>query len=286
MMYSAQIANRLGNVLELTGHETEYQVVGIRGLNPPQAQINVSTIVGLDGAKFNSSKLNTREIVITLRINGNVEKNRNMIYAYVPTKEPCTFYYQNDTVDVYIEGYVHSVEVDLFSMSELMQISILCPQPYFKSVDEIIDDISKVTPLFTFPFSIDIGDPIVISSLDASAITNVVNISGTTGLIIEADFTDDASSLKIQNTDTGEYILLSYAFESGDIVTINTNKGQKGVSLLRDGVTSNLFTSVQNGSTFFQLNTGDNMFTYLVDGGENDQAVNILFKHYTIYRGV
>lgn len=286
-MYGAQIANSKGNVLELTGHEDMYQVISIRGLTPPNAQINMSTIVGLDGAKFNSSKLETRNIVIMLRLNGNVEANRNMIYGYVPTKEMCTFYYQNGLRDVYIEGYVQSVDGDLFSISEILQISIICPQPYFKAVDEIIDDISKVTPLFTFPFSINIGEPVVISSLDATLVTNVINNSSVpTGLIIELTFVDDASDIRIQNTDTGEYIELSYSFESGDIVTINTNKGQKGVTMLRNGVTSNLFTAIQNGSTFFQLNTGDNMFTYLVDDGENDSAVNIIFKHYTIYRGV
>lgn len=286
-MYSAQIANANGELLELTGHETQYQVMSIRGLNPPNAQINLSTVVGMDGANFNSSKLETRNIVIMLRLNGDVESNRLLLYSIVQTKELCTFYYQNDSRDVYIEGYVDSVECDYFNMSEVMQISIICPQPYFKALDEIIDDISKVIPQFTFPFSINIGEPVVISSLDAQRVTNVQNVSASqTGVIVEITFEDSASEVKIQNTETGEFIELEYSFLAGDVVTINTNKGQKKISLVRDGGTSNIFPALQSGSTFFQLNTGDNFFSYAVDNGDNDSAVNILFKHYSIYRGV
>ena len=61
-MFTARIQNRSGEVYVLTGDEPVYQVVKILGLNPPQAQINLTTVVGLDGAKFNSSKLETRNL--------------------------------------------------------------------------------------------------------------------------------------------------------------------------------------------------------------------------------
>lgn len=286
-MYTAQIENAKGNVLTLTGNETEYQVVSIIGLNPPNAQINTTTVVGLDGAKFNSSKLETRQIVITLKINGDAETNRQMIYSYVPTKQWVKFYFKNANRDVYIEGYVQTVEVDLFSNSQLMQIAILCPQPYFKAIDEVIDNISKVKPLFTFPFSIEVGSPEVISSLDANKITNVLNASETeTGFTIQITFNGPASTLKIWNTETGDEFSLAYSFQQGDIVTINTTKGQKAVSLLRNATTTNLFTAIQQGSVFFQLETGDNHFTYQVDGGADDNEVDIQFIHNTLYRGV
>ena len=286
-MYTAMIENAKGNLLELTGNETEYQVVSIIGLNPPAAQINTSTVVGLDGAKFNSAKLDTRQIVITLRINGNVESNRQMIYSYVPTKQWCKFYFQNANRNVYIEGYVQTVEVDLFSQSELIQIAILCPQPYFKALDEVIDDISKVKPLFFFPFSIEIDSPEVISSLDENKITNILNASETeTGFSIQITFNSAASTIKLWNTDTGEEFTLDYAFQKGDVVTINTTKGQKAVSLLRNATTTNLFTAIQQGSVFFQLETGDNHFTYQVDNGADDNEVDIQFIHNTLYRGV
>lgn len=285
-MYTAKIENRSGEILQLNGNESEFQVLSITGLNPPQAQINTTTVVGLDGAKFNSSKLETREIVIRMRLNGNVELNRQTLYRYFPTKMWVKFYFRNENRDVFIEGYVESVEVNLFSKSEIMQMAILCPQPYFKSLEEVIDSISKVTPVFYFPFAINIGEPEIISSLDLNQITDIVNASATeTGLVIQISIFASMSKIKIQNTETGEAITLAHTFLPEDLVTINTNKGQKSVTLLRDGESSNLFSAVEKGSVFFQLMPGDNYFSYVVTGAQ-DSDVDIVFRHHTVYRGV
>ena len=81
-MFEARIENTKGSILTLTNNESKFQLISITGLNPPKAQINVSTIAGLDGAKFNSAKLETRNVVINLKINGDVEENRQLIGMY------------------------------------------------------------------------------------------------------------------------------------------------------------------------------------------------------------
>ena len=238
-MYEASIQNVNGEVLLLTGNEAVYQVLGIQGLNPPKAQINTTTIVGLDGAKFNSAKLETRNIVITIKINGDVETNRLKLYSYFITKQWCKFFYSNDTLDVSIEGYVDSVECDYFTNNEVAQISIICPFPYFKSVDEIITNVSNSIGLFVFPFSINSGEPIPFSSYVSNRITNIYNGSESeTGVIIEIDVLASVNSIEIRNTNTGDDFELDYAFQGNDKITINTNKGQKSVTLVRNGVLS------------------------------------------------
>lgn len=287
-MFTAKIENSSGNVLTLTGNEPVYQVIDITGLNPPPAQINTTTIVGLDGAIFNSSKLQTRNLVLTIKINGNVETNRLMLYSYFRTKDWCKFYYSNNTLDVSIEGYVESVECDLFTNNEIAQISILCPYPYFRSLNEVIQDFSNVQKLFVFPFSINIDDPIVISTLDDSGGVVVYNNSESeTGTLIYIDFLDSASSVEIKNTKTGDDFEINYSFLENDTVIINTNKGKKSITLLRNGVLTNLFSALQAGSVFFQLLPGVNNFEYLVSGSSsNNDEVAITFKYYNIYRGV
>lgn len=300
-MYTAQIQNELGEILTLTQNESDYQVLSITGLNPPKAQINTTTIVGMDGAKFNSSKLNTRNIVIMVKINGDVEYNRQQLYKYVPTKRSITFFYQNTNLDVFIEGYVESVECDLFTNSERAQISILCPYPYFKAVDEIIDDASKVAAMFEFPFAfgsagatdVDVtpdpstDDAIPFSEIDQQKTLDIYNNSSSeTGVTIQITFSGSVNSIEILNTGTGDTFTLNYNFVDGDVVTINTTKGQKSISLLRNAETTNIFSGMQKGSVFFQLAPGDNFFTYLADNGDKDADVHVIFSHYTVYRGV
>lgn len=274
--------------MTLTGVEPTYQIISITGLNPPSAQINTTTIVGLDGAVFNSSKLQTRNLVLTVKINGDVEQNRLLLYSYFKTKDWCKFYYTNESLDVSIEGYVESVECNLFSNNEIAQISIICPYPYFKSLSEILTDSSKSIPQFVFPFSINIGEPVIISSYDESSGIAVYNSSETeTGATIQIDILFVCASIEIKNITTGDDFEIIYPFIKNDTIIIDTNKGQKSIKLIRNGVITNIFSALQQGSVFFQLVPGTNNFEYLVNNSEaNNDDISITFKHYNIYRGV
>lgn len=287
-MYQAKIQNANGEVMLLTNDEAKYQILSIQGLNPPQAQINTTAIVGLDGAKFNSSKLDTRNIVITIKINGDVETNRLALYNSFITKKWCRFYYSNDTRNVYIDGYVNNVECDLFTNSETAQISIICPDSYFKALTEIITDISNIRGLFKFPFSINDGEPIPFSEYEDIPTARIYNDSdGDTGVIIKVLVNANISMIKLQKTNTGEFLQLDDSFLIGDEITINTNVGQKSIELKRGSTTSNLFSKLTNNSVFFQLNQGFNVFSYTTSSGQidnEDLTVNFLYRNN--YRGV
>lgn len=286
-MFVCKIENTRNDLLTLTQNESEFQVYKIDGLNPPKAQINTMQIAGLDGGRYNSSVLGMRNVVIFIKLNGDVEANRIRLYSFFRSKEWCKFYYKNGKRDVYIEGYVETVEVDPFTDNEIMEVSIVCPNPYFKAVQEIVDDISKALAAFEFPFAIDIGDPIPFSSIDTSRITNVFNDSESdTGVIIEIEVVNSCNRIQIRNVSTGDNFIINYPFVADDKIIINTNKGEKSVRLIRNATTSNLFVSMLRGSVFFQLTVGDNYFSYLVDNGTNDEAIQVRFKHYNLYGGV
>lgn len=286
-MFECKIENSKNEILTLTQKESEFQVYDIQGLNPPKAQINVSKAAGIDGSRFNSAKLEERNIVIYIKLNGDIEKNRLNLYSFFNTKEWCKFYYKNGSRDVYIEGYVETNEVTSFTNNEIMQVSIICPNPYFKAMDEIVDDISKALAAFEFPFSINVTEPIPFSTIDTSKVTNIYNNSESeTGLIIEIDILGRINSLQIKSVSTGDTFGLRYSFVSGDKIIIDTNKGEKSIKLIREGVEINMFTAMVKGSTFFQLSIGDNWFSYLADNGDSDDLIHIIFKHYTLYRGV
>lgn len=287
-MFTASLENSRGNVITLTGDESAYQILSIAGLNPPSAHLNTSSVSGMDGAMFNSARLNTRNIVITAKINGDVEQNRQNLYTYCPTKEKVRFYFTNNNRNVYIDGYVENVECDLFTNDERMQISIICPQPYFMDMSDTQVNGSSVTALFTFPFTIELGTPIPFSQYVIDNTIDLYNDSeNEIGVIIDIDVAEAVDTILIRNTGTGDTFTLSYDFEEDDHITIDTIKGQKSVTLLRNGIYSNLFSAMQRGSVFFQLASGDNFFSYVVDGdATNNNDITIMFTFYKMYRGV
>lgn len=287
-MFTAKLENSRGNLITLTGQESEYQVISIKGLNPPSAHLNTTSVSGMDGAMYNSSRLNTRNIVILVKINGDIEENRQNLYTFCPTKEKVRFYFSNNNQDVYVDGYVDSVECDLFTNDERMQISIICPQPYFLDMSDTKVDGSSISAFFTFPFSIDLGSPIPFSEIVLNNETNLYNDSvNEIGMVIGIDIETSVNTILIRNTGTGATFTLSYSFVSGDHVQIITMKGQKSIILTRNGISTNIFSAMQIGSVFFQLATGDNFFSYLVDGNaSNNVNINIMFTYYKMYRGV
>lgn len=286
--------NENGNVITLTGREDRYQIINAEGLNPPNANVRRSPVAGMDGSKYMSAKLEERNIVLTVKVNGDVERNRLYLYDWFKTKHWCKMYYTNGSRDVYIEGYVETNECPLFTMSEQMQISIVCPDPYFQSAQEIVTDISKVLPNFEFPFAFGAegvdtptitDEAIEFSMYIHDRIVNVPNDGeDDTGLIIQITARGEVVNPTIYNVVTREFFTMKITMQKNDILTINTNKGQKSVTLLHDITLTNQINKVLRDSTWLGLGKGDNLFTYDAEVGSAD--MHILFTHRTKYQGV
>lgn len=284
-MFKIEIENAQNEILTLTQNEDAYQVLSVSGIDQPKANINTTKLAGMDGAMFNSAYLNMRNIVIMVRINGDVENNRLELYRFCRSKENCRFYFENGSRNAYADGYVESVECPLFTNNEVMQISIMCPFPYFKSVQESLFDISDAYGAFTFPFTI--SEPIPFSIYAANRQTDVINRSESeTGAIITITALDSFGKVKISNATTGDTFTLTYSFLKDDKIIINTYKGQKSVYLHRGGARINLFMFIASGSTFFELRIGKNQFSYQIDDGDSDDAAEITIAFAQLYRGL
>lgn len=283
-MFTLRIENTKRNEIKLTQNESNYQVVEVEGLAPPKAQLYTNAVANMDGEKFKSSKLEMRNLVLTIKINGDVETNRINLYKYFGAGKWCKVYYKNGSRDVFIEGYVETIDCPLFSLNQQMQISIVCPTPYFKSVDIIYTDISIVIAGFTFPFSI-AENGVIISNMIPNKVTTVMNDGEfSTGVeIVMRALSDRISTPTIYNSDTGEYLSVDAVLNKGDILRVNTNKGSKSIVKIVNGIETNIINYLANGSTWLQLEAGANNFTYSVNDADR---LEIIFEYHHQYEGV
>ena len=132
-MYTLKIRNSRGEIYELTHNRRMYSVVSVSGLTLPMVNINTAAAGTQDGEVYSSSHMNRRNIVITLVLEGDIERSRQMLYTIFPLHSPVTVYYQTFNRDLYIDGYLESIDGSLFAQREAMQISIICPDPYFRN---------------------------------------------------------------------------------------------------------------------------------------------------------
>lgn len=284
-MYELILENANGDKLTFN-QNSPFTVTEIQGLNPAEATINTSEIALIDGAKFNSAKLQMKTINVAFAIEYNAAANRIAVYNVLKTKEYVKLYYNSKYRNVFIEGYVQSIDVSYFEMKQVVTCAILCPSPYFKEAQEIVNDLSSIIDAFHFPFA-STADPELLFSYVRNDVAITIENDGDVdcGLIIELYARNEVSNPKIFNYITRDYIGLNYSMQQADLITIDTRQGKKNVTLLRNGVTYNIFNYVIKGSTWLQLSSAGSTFTYEVGTGEiND--LDVTFKHYNLYEGV
>jgi len=278
------IENEFNNTLQLTQNEKLWQVTSVTGLNPPPAAIATSVVPTFDGERFNSSRLQARNIVITLVINGDAEANRMALNKVILPKRYIKVNYQNKSKNLYIEGYVESFEYDVYENKITAQASILCPDPYWKDAEQSAAIMTPVVDLFEFPFSlpeegIALGEILTLTEGD---ITNNGSIQA--GCVISVEASREVLNPYIENVTTGEKMLINTELTKGDILTINTTRGSKSVQLYADGVTTNILNDLDESSQWITLAIGANTFIYGADYGAENMTVKIQYRN--LYGGV
>lgn len=285
-MYNIILENEDGDQLTFNHIGGDFQIIDVDGLYPPTATINTNQTALVDGATFNSSKVDMRTMNIAFSIEQNAEKNRIEVYKVLRVKRPVKFYYKSEMRDVFINGYVESVTVDHFAQKQTVTLSMLCPFPYFKNAEEVVNEMSAIASMFHFPFHSTSTPQIVFGSYDPNAVIYVPNLGMLeTGITFELYAKDAISNPKIYNYQTQEFFGLDFDMVAGDQITISTGQGEKWVRLLREGVETNIFNYISEGSTWLQLPAGGAAFVYTIDSGMMSQLV-IQIKHYDIYEGV
>lgn len=264
-MYRVIVENAQGERLELT-HNRNYDVLDIQGTNPPPAAISTSATSGLDGEKITGTRIEKRNLVITLGLHPPIEDNRLALYRFFAVKQPVKVYYQNRHRDVYIEGTVESFENSPWADQQQPQISIICPQPFWLAVSDIAVSFAEVQAWFSFPFSI-AAPGIPFSTRIATEQASVVVSEVDTGGIIRFSANGAVTNPRFYNRTTNTFFGLDFEMQSGDLITANTERGEKSVTLLRGGETVNLLGALAEGSDWVRFLTGENELSCDADDG-------------------
>lgn len=282
-MLEIKVKNNFGEVLNLSS-STAYTLYKVEGITPPKMNISTSANATSDGDTVNSVRAEKRNIVLYLTIDNDVENNRLKLYRHFPLKKNLTVYCKTDTRDMCIEGKVELIEPALFEQKQAVQISIICPQPYFKAIDDLVTNFAEISSLFEFPFSISN------TGKEFSVITNNVrksivnNGEFDTGVEIKIFATGEVVNPVIYDAFRRTHIKLNMTLQTNDTVVINTNKGKKSITLIRSGVESNAMGNLAATSKWLQLYVGDNVFTYTADSGSSN--LQLTFISSPAYGGV
>ena len=304
MIKSVTVTNHLDESIKLdlfNPEESGFIIKSIEGLGPVKANINFKELATNDGAIDNSARLSSRNIVMSLQFmeSPSIEETRLKSYKYFPIKRNIKFLIETDSRICETIGRVETNVPTIFSNAEGCQISILCSNPYFYSAGENGTNQTifyGTEPLFEFPFS---NESLTEDLIEFGSIENrtegTIYYDGDAeiGITIQIHAVGEAEGLVIYNTKTREIMrinddklksLMGSGIQAGDEITITTSRGEKGIYMLRNGVTTNILNSLEKPIKWFQLSKGDNTFAYTASAGLTNLQFRIEKK--VIYEGV
>lgn len=258
MLSKVEVRTSTGALLTLTFDDVTngYIVKDIDGLDPVKKSISSSNIPNLPGSQYQGSHRENRNIVLSIGLVPDYETTfsvgdlRDDLYNFfMPESDlmvELRFYDSNGRV-VNISGMVESCETSIFSKEPSVDISIVCFDPDFVSLDDTTmswntsNSTTDSGGLLTVPYEgkVRVGVKLVLHVNRTLTEFTIYN-RGPDNLLRSMDF--------------------SGALASGDVLTINTVRGQKAVTLNRGGAES---------SFFYGLSAQSINWVELIPGGDN-----------------
>lgn len=193
----------------------------ITGLNPPDTQLFIGDYAR-DGGIYQGRRVGNRNVVITFDLNPNpalgetISGLREMLYkAFLDPLVDADYIkltlHEDDGRVRYVVGYTEKFDGDIFDVETMVQISIICPDPYIRDDTEtVLSDSSGWTSV---PFA----------------------YAGTAETGFEASIYLNAATPTLTLENNGKKMIMNRAFSIGDVVNLNTIRGSRSLTVTPSG---------------------------------------------------
>jgi hypothetical protein len=258
MLTAVKVRNPQGEELVLYTENVSsgLAVADIDGLDPVKATLVSSSFATIDGQRFQSSRRESRNIVLKLSMEPNyvtttIQSIRDLLYRMFMTETTVTLIFtQSDGPDLEIVGVIESFDAPRFARDLLATVSIMCFAPNLldktpRSVN-VPSASSTVATWFEYGGTVEAG----------------TTISFTVGSIPM-----DWFSIAHVRPD-GEVERLEFAgmtLNPGDTVSIVSLPGEKNVTVRVESTTVEALWAMQPGSAWISLRPGRNGIALVTD---------------------
>lgn len=277
-------ANNEGMVVHFGSKFAPFLLADADGLYGIKNKVSMSDNTMTDGATYQGSVAQKRNIVLTLKDKPNHRLNRYELYQLFPQGTKGTLTYSEDKVERVIDYYVESVTVDSIKSVRTATVSLLCPDPYFSATTDQELTMAGWEAGFEFihEFSAE-GEELGIRIQER--LKTIENTSGAKGigLTIEIYANGEVTNPSITHVETGDFIKVGTSSNpmtlvNGDVLVITTHTNNKKVRLTHNGSTVEVNEYLDEQSEFIQLQAGLNTIGYNADSGDSNMTVKLSYR--------
>jgi Phage tail protein len=191
----------------------------VTGLNPPDRSLFIGDY-SQDGGIYQGRRVGSRNIVFTINLNPNpalgetVSSLRESLYkAFIDPQVDGDYLkvvlHDEAGNERYLVGYCEKFESEIFDVETMCQISMICPDPYIRDNTDTIH--IQPTGWTSFPY--------------------VYQGSAETGFIVRIYVTTQTNKITLNNNDKVMKLEAPSNYGVGDIIIINTIRGQRSITL-------------------------------------------------------
>lgn len=280
--------NELGDSIEFSTTSPFYCNVSkdAKGLAGVDSVIYSTNSAQQHGDTFTGQRIEAREMELTGAINvkdkaAAIELRRKALRILNPElKGTLKYEYRGFTkvLDVRIDD-----RPDFYKKTVLLQYSIAFKalNPFWRNEAETKEEIASWVGAWEFPTEIDeeSSDSMIFGYREESVIVDCYNAGDvSTGMRIKFMALGILTNPILLNVNTGEFIQINTTMQAGDVITVNTEYGNKGAVLERNGATIDCFKDIDVDSTFMALGIGDNIYRYDAASGVDNLEVSIYYN--------
>ena len=280
--------NELGYSLEFSTSSVFYCNVSkdATGLSGVENKIYSTNSAQQHGDTFTGLRIEARDITIKGAINTRdkaraIELRRKALRILNPElKGVLKYEYQGFTkvIEVRIDD-----KPDFYKKKVFLEydIAFKAINPFLKNETETKEEIASWVGAWEFPTEIDEDstDSMVFGYREESVIVNCYNAGDvSTGMRIKFTALGVLENPILLNVETGEFIQINRTMQAGDVITVNTEYGNKGAVLERNGEVIDCFKDIDVDSTFMELGIGDNIYRYDATNGVDNLEVSIYYN--------
>lgn len=273
----------------LTLTSNPYSVKDIKGFDKLKVTNVTSQGFDQDGASLLNSYVQPRDLEIQgsiqARTTTQMQFLRDKLFnLFIPkTDITITHYYggKNRVITARVES---TPEMDFTAVSSIQDytVSLTATEPYWRDVQESLVQIANVVGGLHFPLIIPKNKGVTFGIKSASLIADVYNASSIrVGMKITFIAQGHVENPQLFDVNKRTFIKVLCSMEAGEQIIITTGQ-DKTVTHVKNGVREDYIGHIDlagGGSTFLELEPGDNLYRYSAEAGEDLLETRIYYAN-------
>lgn len=245
------------------------------GFSNSEYTVNTSQNSGQDGANYNSTTTNKRNLLITADIFEAYQTWGDHLRSFFQPRSWGTAYAYDGGGGRKAAYQVEKIDIEETGTVRDATISLICPDPKFYALTDQLTQLAIWQGCIRFPLRI--VNPFHVTEKVNTLIGNVRNDSAVSmGLTVTFRATGTVINPSLYDINRYDLMQINTTMHAGDVIIITTGDGNKRVKLFSGGVTSNISNLMQYPPKWLKAYQGDNLFRYNAASGIDALSVSIL----------